>query len=50
MSENRSETSEWDGCLVVPSVPYLEDVFVFAREELRTGVSPTPTEEHASIP
>ena len=44
MTDTRGERSEWDDCIVVPSVPYSEDVFAFAREELRTRVSPAPTE------
>ena len=38
------EISEWEGCVVVPSVPYSEEVLVFAREEFRTILKPTPTE------
>ena len=44
MTDTRGERSEWDDRIVVPSVPYSEDVFAFAREELRTRVSPAPTE------
>ena len=44
MSENRGQRSEWDGCVVVPSVPYSEDVLLFAKERYRSVLKPTPTE------
>lgn len=44
MSETRRE-SEWETCLQIPSVPYTEEVLVFAREMFRSAVSPTPTED-----